>query len=119
VPALTPVSGPTTVNGWIAILRDITKAAKRKFSLAHLATEGVENFDLSEHETYREEEPNALLPEEVASFMSKLRELRPEHFAMTYTGLITGLRPSTLRPLRRRGPEPDVLWDKNRMLVRR
>ena len=38
---------------------------------------------------------------------------------MTYVGLITGLRPSSLRPVRRRGPEPDVLWDKNRLLVRR
>ena len=42
---------PTTVNGWLAILRVIMKAAKRKFSLPHLATEGVENFDLSDHET--------------------------------------------------------------------
>jgi hypothetical protein len=110
---------PTTVNGWLAILRVIMKAAKRKFSLAHLATEGVENFDLSEHETYTEEEPNALLPEEVAPFMTKLRELHPQHFAMTYIGLITGLRPSTLRPPRRCGPEVDVLWDEKRILVRR
>ena len=110
---------PTTVNGWLAILRVIMKAAKRKYSLAHLATDGVTNFDLSEHTTYTEEEPNALLPEEVGPFMAKLREEHPEHFAMVYVGLITGLRPSSLRPLRRRGSEPDVLWEKNRILVRR
>jgi integrase len=110
---------PTTINGWMAILRVIMKAAKRKYSLTHLATEGLENFDLSEHATYSEEEPNALAPEEVAPFMSILKELHPEHFAMIYVGLITGLRPSSIRPVRRSGPETDVLWDKNRILVRR
>ncbi|MFI5301191.1 MAG: hypothetical protein ACHREM_24160 [Polyangiales bacterium] len=44
---------------------------------------------------------------------------RPAHYAMVYVGLITGLRPSSLRPLRRRGAEPDIVWDKNRLLVRR
>ena len=95
------------------------KAAKRKHSLVHLATEGVTNLDVSEHATYTEEEPNALLSDEVAPFMSRFKEEHPEHFAMVYVGLITGLRPSSLRPLRRCGDEPDVLWDKKRMLVRR
>lgn len=36
-----------------------------------------------------------------------------------YLGLVTGLRPSTLRPLRRRAPECDVLEDEGRLLVRR
>src|SRR5690606_20718411 len=31
----------------------------------------------------------------------------------------TGLRPSTLRPLRRTGENSDVLWDEGRLLVRR
>ena len=35
---------------------------------------------------------------------------------MTYLGLATGLRPSTLRPLRR---SADVVWDENVLLVRR
>lgn len=38
---------------------------------------------------------------------------------MTFLGFATGLRPSSLRPLRRRGPSADVLWDQNRILVRR
>ena len=62
-----------------------------------------------------EEEPNALLPEEVAPFMSRFKAEHPEHFAMVYLGLITGLRPSSLRPLRRRGEEADVLWEKHRI----
>jgi hypothetical protein len=43
----------------------------------------------------------------------------PEHFAMVFVGLVTGLRPSSLRPLRRRGPTPDVLWDQRQLRVRR
>ena len=47
-----------------------------------------------------------------------VRQLYPQHYAMTYLGFITGLRPSMLRPLRRTGNEPDVQWDKARLLVR-
>jgi integrase len=110
---------PTTVNGWLAVLRVIMKAAKREFRLAHLATEDVKNFDTSEVETYSEEEPNTLLPEEVPVFLDAMRRLYPQHYAMVYLGLITGLRPSSLRPLRRAGAESDVLWDSSRLLVRR
>jgi integrase len=95
------------------------KAAKRRFGLPYLATEDVSDFDTSEHATYTEEEPNALSPEEVPSFLERMRELYPQHYAMTFLGLITGLRPSTLRPLRRNGPEPDVRWEESRILVRR
>ena len=42
-----------------------------------------------------------------------------QHYAMTYLGFATGLRPSLLRPLRRTGPTPDVLWDEGVVLVRR
>jgi integrase len=110
---------PNTTNGWLAILRVIMKAAKREFGLAHLATEDVDDFDVSEHDTYSEEEPNALLPEEVPAFLDTMRGLYPQHYAMVFLGIATGLRPSSLRPLRRQGPEADVLWDNNRILVRR
>ena len=110
---------PTTCNGWLSVLRVIMKAAKREFRLAHLATDDVKNFDTSEVETYTEEQPNALLPDEVPAFLETMRRMYPQHYAMVYVGLITGLRPSSLRPLRRTGTEADVLWDKNRLLVRR
>ena len=110
---------PTTVNGWLAVLRVIMKAAKREFRLAHLATEDVKNFDTAELETYSEEQPNTLLPDEVPVFLDTMRRLHPQHYAMVYIGLITGLRPSSLRPLRRAGAESDVLWDTSRLLVRR
>lgn len=110
---------PTTINTWISVLRVIMKAAKREFSLPTIVTDDVSNLDTSEHEVYTDEEPNALLPDEVPVFMAKLRELYPQHFAMGYLGLITGLRPSTLRPLRRSGPESDVDWKEHRIRVRR
>ncbi len=110
---------PTTANGWLSILRVIFKAAKRQLRLDHLATEYIENFDESEHATYTEEEPNALPAKRVGEFLNALRDLYPQHYAMTYLGFITGLRPSSLRPLRRQGQFADVVWDKHRILVRR
>jgi integrase len=109
---------PTTINTWIGVLRVILKAAKRAFDLPMVVTDGVRYLDTSEHDIYTDEEPNALLPAEVPAFMARLRELFPQHFAMAYLGLITGLRPSTLRPLRRSGAECDVVWSENRIRVR-
>jgi integrase len=110
---------PTTVNGWLSILRVVCKAAKRQFSLPHLATEEVSDFSTDDHATYTEEAPNALHPDQVPLFLERLRELHPQHYAMTFLGFATGLRPSSLRPLRRRGPHADVLWDQGRILIRR
>jgi integrase len=110
---------PTTINTWISVLRVIMKAAKHAFDLPTVVTAEVRSLDTSEHDVYTDEEPNALLPAEVPVFMAKLRELFPQHFAMAYLGLITGLRPSTLRPLRRSGPECDVDWKEHRLRVRR
>jgi hypothetical protein len=38
---------------------------------------------------------------------------------MVYLGFVTGARPSTLSPLRRSGPERDVLWEEGVILLRR
>jgi integrase len=78
-----------------------------------------ESFDTSEHPTYTEEEPNALTVEETRAFLACMQGDFPQHFAMTYLGFATGLRPSSLRPLRRTGATPDVLWDQGVLLVRR
>jgi len=110
---------PNTANGWLGILRVIMKAAKRAHGLTHLPTEDVKDFDTSEHDTYTEEEPNTLLPDEAAIFLDAMRSEYPQFFAMTYLGLVTGLRPSSLRPLRRCGEKADVNWDGGRLYVRR
>jgi integrase len=110
---------PATANGWLAILKVIFKAAKRELSLATNPTEGIDSFDTSEHHTYTEEEPNALTVDEARAFLACMQGDFPQHYAMTYLGFATGLRPSSLRPLRRAGATPDVLWDQGVILVRR
>ncbi len=109
---------PTTANGWLSILRVINKAARRKFKLSHDALDGIKDFDLSQHATHTEEEPNALPVQRVGEFLQLLREHHPQHYANTFLGFISGLRPSSMRPLRRRGPKADILWDQNRILIR-
>ncbi len=76
-------------------------------------------LDTSEWATYTEEEPNALAVGEVPCFMERAGEMYPQHYAMLALGLATGRRPSELRPLRRKGPEADVLWAEGVLLVRR
>lgn len=51
--------------------------------------------------------------------MAAMRRMYPQHYAMVTLGFTTGLRPSSLRPLRRSGPTPDILWDEGVQLVRR
>ena len=65
------------------------------------------------------EEPNTLSADMAAEFLTYMREECPQHSAMTYLGTATGLRPSSMRPLRHAGPTPDVLRDKAVILVRR
>lgn len=95
------------------------KRAKRELQLPINAAEGAPAFDTSEHETYTEEEPNALTSEETAKFLACMKEEFPAQYAMTFLGFATGLRPSSMRPLRRAGATPDVLWDQGVILVRR
>lgn len=109
---------PVTINGWLTVLRTVSKTIAREYEVRDFML-GVEDFDTSEHHTYTEEEPNALKPDDVPRFLSLMRERWPQHYAMVLLGFVTGLRPSTLRPLRRRGSEADVLWDEGRLLVRR
>ena len=113
------VYSPTTANGWLNILRHVLKRAKRELQLSFNAAEGVPSFDTSEHETYTEEQPNSLTSEEAASFLASMKDEFPAQYAMTFLGFATGLRPSTMRPLRRTGPTPDVRWDQGVVLIRR
>lgn len=115
----TGLYAPTTTNGWLDTLKGILKAAKRDLELPRNPAEDVEPFDTSEHETYTVEEPNSLTPEEVTEFLDALFRMYPQHYAMTVLGLVTGLRPSSLRPLRRCGETPDVRWEKAVLEIRR
>lgn len=110
---------PVTANSWLVVMRIIFKAVTRRYELTRNPMDGIDNFDTRLVHTYTEEEPNALLAPEVPLYLAKMRELYPQHFAMVALGFATGWRPSTLRPLRRQGPQADVLWDQGIILVRR
>lgn len=110
---------PQTANGWLRILRAIVNAAFEEFEWTKNPLNGVKPFEESSHAPYTEEEPNALEPQEVPAFLARMRAKYPQHFAMTVLGFVTGLRPSSLRPLRRRGPTPDLLLDSGILHVRR
>lgn len=110
---------PHTVNGWLAVLFTTLRAAVKDLALERDPTQKVDPIDTSDWTTYTEEEPGALEVPEVPIFLAKAKELYPQHFAMLALGIATGRRPSELRPLRRKGPTPDVLWAKGVILVRR
>jgi hypothetical protein len=109
---------PGTANDRLAMLGRILNAAAEEFEWERNPMAGVQPFDTSEHPTYTEEEPNSLEPDEVPAFLNTMRKLFPQHFAMTALGFTLGLRPSSLRPLRRCGDAADVKWDENVLLVR-
>ena len=79
----------------------------------------VKDFAVDEHPTYTDENPNALTPAQASEFLARMRVRFPHFYAIVLLGFVTGLRPSTLRPLRRRGPNADVLWKDGAILVRR
>lgn len=110
---------PTTANGWLSVLKVLMGTARRELELDRDASDGVRGFDTSEHVTYTDDEPNSLTGEEVRSFLGAMKTMYPQHYGMTALSFATGLRPSSLRPLRRRGPDADILWDAKQLLVRR
>lgn len=48
-----------------------------------------------------------------------MKRLHPTQYAMSFLGFMTGLRPSSLRPLRRKGELADIKWEEGVLLVRR
>ncbi|MBL8605227.1 MAG: site-specific integrase [Myxococcales bacterium] len=110
---------PHTMNGWLRLFSTIITAAVEEFELPKNPVAGLTTFDTSETPTYTHEEPNSATPEETKAFLSTALQMYPQHFAMMVMGFVTGLRPSSLRPIRRSGPERDLLWEEKALLVRR
>ncbi|HEY4177971.1 MAG TPA: site-specific integrase [Kofleriaceae bacterium] len=109
---------PATGNTILAVLRQITDEAVDDFDMRD-PLRGIDSFDTREHSTYTEEEPNSLPPEQVPEFLSAMRQDFPDHYAFTFLGITTGLRPSSLRPLRRSGPSSDIKWGEGLLIIRR
>jgi hypothetical protein len=76
-------------------------------------------FKNVQHPTYTFEEPNSLTVEELPEFLRRTRDSFPGHYAMKLLGFSLGKRPSTTRPLPRKGPALDVLWDAGLLLFHR
>jgi hypothetical protein len=110
---------PVTMNTDLSVPRVIMTSAKVELGLSANPAETLAAFDTSQHPSYTFEEPNSLTVEELRKFLGCMRENFPGHYAMTFLGFALGKRPSTTRPLRRRGSTPDVHWDTGVLLFRR
>lgn len=108
---------PTSGNTILSVLRVITAAAADEFDIRD-PMRRVRPFDTRGHRTYTDEAPNSLAPADVPRFLTAMRERFPHYYAITLLGFVTGLRPSSLRPLRRRGDSPDLDLDAGVLLVR-
>lgn len=110
---------PTTGNTLLAVLKTITAAASDDYDGLPDPAAKVGPFDLKAHRVYTDEQPNAFQLEHVVPFLDAMRVRWPAHYAMVYLGMWTGLRPSSLRPLRRKGPHPDIDWTTGTLRIRR
>jgi hypothetical protein len=110
---------PITMNTDLSVLRVVMTTAKLELGLMTNPIEGLAPFDTSQHPTYTFEEPNSLTVEELREFLCCMQHSFPAHYAMTFLGFALGKRPSTTRPLRRKGPTVDILWDTGVLLFRR
>ena len=113
---------PSALNGWLRVLKTISTAMSIEYELPRDPAKGLRLFP--EDVAFTPDNPNALSPEgnEIGEFISLMKVMYPQHFAITLLGFAIGHRPSTLRPLRRKGPTPDLLFNEDgtaRLIVRR
>lgn len=108
---------PRTANGWLRILRTICRAMTIRYNLPRNPFEGVDFF--TEARAYTREQPNRLRGDVLPKWIATAKRLYPQHYAMIVLGFLLGVRPSHIRPLRRKGASPDVLWKEGVLLIRR
>lgn len=107
---------PHSANTRLAVLRVILKAGAVDGLCAFGLAESIQPVSLRGHRTYTPESPNALKAEDVPRFLATMKTMYPQHYAMTALGFCTGLRPSSLRPIRR---NIDVRWREHQLIIRR
>jgi hypothetical protein len=110
---------PRTANSMFSIMRVVSVAMTSQLNLSKDPCIGLKDFDTSQRPTYTDEAPNTLTSAWAAKFLVGMRERFPQHYAMALLGFVTGKRPSTLRPIRRAGPEADIDWNENFVRFRR
>jgi hypothetical protein len=112
--------GPRTFNCWLQVTALIWKAAFVHYELPRNPMVGIRKFSTKLAKTYTREEPNSLNPRtEVPEFLARLKARFPRWYAFVLLGFVLGQRPSSLRPLRRRGPHADLHLDKKLLYIRR
>ena len=110
---------PRSGSSWLKLLKVIVRSYVREYELERDPTVGVPSFDTSLHRTYTREQPNSLSADELRRFLDGMLRLYPDDFALAALGFTTGLRTCSLRPLRRTGPTPDLLFESGVLLNRR
>ncbi|MCL2777764.1 MAG: site-specific integrase [Polyangiaceae bacterium] len=108
---------PAFVNGLLRIVRNVSNEIALKFDMPKSAFIGIDF--LPEGRVYTREQPNSLPPEMVHRFLDVARSNYPQHYFMILLGFVTGLRPSSMRALRRKGPHADLDWTTGELQVRR
>lgn len=87
---------PVTVNGWLRILKACVSAYYREHELGQSPLAGIE--PLREPRRSRED-PNSLAPDQLSKVLEAFREEYPQHYAMLFIGMTTGMRWSELSAL--------------------
>jgi integrase len=112
--------GPRSLVVWLATARVIWKEAVVRYELPRNPMDGIRNYSRKTARTYTKEQPNSLNPRtEVPKFMALLKVMYPRWYAFVLLGIVTGQRPSTLRPIRRRGPKADIDFVNKKLYIRR
>lgn len=109
--------GPRTVNGWLRIFRTICAAMTERYGLPRDPSLAYDFF--AEGRAHTREQPNRLRRDVIPQWLATAWILYPQHYAMILLGFLLGVRPSHMRPLRKSGPNPDVLWKEGVLLIRR
>lgn len=111
---------PRSLNSYLEVVAVVWKAALVRFELPRNPMEAIPHFSTKTSKAYTKEEPNALNPRtEVAEFLARFKVRYPQWYAFALLGFVLGQRPSTLRPLRRKGPNAHLDLVTKTLYIRR
>jgi integrase len=96
---------PRTCNTWLRIMSVICAAASARYTFPNPMA-GIGDFPVRRR-VHTHEQPNRFEPRQALLFLLKFEEEYEQHYGMLFVMLVTGARPSTIRPLRRSGPFRD------------
>lgn len=110
---------PSTANGWFTTFKTIMREAQHELEFDYDCFKKVKMFDESMHDPYPEEDPNALMDDQVPVFLALMKRHYPHFYAMAVFGFVTGLRGTNISALRYRGDDADITWETGVCYVRR